>query len=82
MYRLFCKVENIDIDEAIPIVVSGGTSCPSGFLGLFKEVFKERSDFPYEISEVRQTDNPLGAVATGALIYAVWSQKKKEKSNG
>lgn len=69
--------DTIDIDEPIPIVVGGGTSCPPGFLNLFKEVFNDRSDFPYEISEIRQTDTPLGVVATGCLIYAAWSQTKK-----
>jgi cell division ATPase FtsA len=71
--------ENIDLDEAIPIVVSGGTSCPPGFLDLFKEVFSERKDFPYEISEIRQTDNPLGSVATGCLIYCAWKEGIEKK---
>lgn len=69
---------DMDIDEAIPIVVSGGTSMPPGFLNLFKEVFNKRQDFPYEVSEIRQTDNPLGAVATGALIYAIWKEGHKK----
>lgn len=72
--------DNIDIDEAIPIVVSGGTSCPPGFLDLFKEVFYNRNDFPYEISEIRQTDNPFGSVATGCLIYAAWKQTELDKN--
>lgn len=71
--------DKLDIDEAIPIVISGGTSCPPGFLDLFKEIFNGRSDFPYEISEIRQTDNPLGAVATGSLIYAMWKEGVDKK---
>ena len=72
--------EKIDIDEAIPIVISGGTSCPSGFLGLFKEVFKDRSDFPFEIGEIRKSDNPMGSVASGCLIFAAWSQIKNNSN--
>lgn len=71
--------DGLQIDEKIPIIVSGGTSKPKGFLELFKEVFNGVSDFPYEISEIRQAKDPLSAVAEGALLYAIWNQKRKDK---
>lgn len=71
--------DKIEIDEAIPIVISGGTSGPVGFLELFKEVFKDKSNFPFEISDIRQTDDIFGSVATGCLIYAAWSNIKDKK---
>jgi acyl-CoA synthetase (AMP-forming)/AMP-acid ligase II len=47
--------ENLSIDSPIPIVISGGTSLPNGFLETFKRLFEENgSDFPYEISEIRR----------------------------
>ena len=69
--------DNLDIDESIPIVVSGGTSLPKGFIELFKEIFSGIKDFPYNISEIRHAKDPLNAVATGALIYAAWDMKRQ-----
>jgi len=45
--------ENLFIDDEIPIIVSGGTSTPNGFLELFKSIFGEYNNFPYTISEIR-----------------------------
>lgn len=59
-----------ELQEAIPIVVSGGTSLVGGFLDVFKEVFEARRKFPIEISEIRHAGNPMNAVAQGLLIQA------------
>jgi len=56
-------------DTPIPIVLSGGTSRPSGFKERF-EACLEESGFPLKISEVRMADDPLNATAKGALIAA------------
>lgn len=71
--------DGLQIDEKIPIIVSGGTSKPRGFLDMFKEIFNSFQDFPYEVSEIRQAKDPLSAVAEGALLYAMWNQKRKDK---
>lgn len=61
-----------ELQEAIPIVVSGGTSLAGGFLDLFKEVFeKQRKRFPIEISEIRQAEDPMTSVAQGLLVQAL-----------
>lgn len=61
-----------ELSSAIPIVVSGGTSLATGFLDLFKEVFENRrKPFPVEISEIRQAEDPMTAVADGLLIQAM-----------
>jgi len=70
----FKKVQNsVDLPEAIPFVVSGGTSKAGGFLDIFKEQFKkiQKQGFPIEISEVRAATNPLTAVAEGLLVLAL-----------
>ena len=59
------KVE-VELDEAVPIVISGGTSLPNGFLELFKTIIS-RYEIPFEVSEIRRAKNPLTAVATGLL---------------
>lgn len=83
-YVLSCIVgkfeENSDglqIDEKIPIVISGGTSIPKGFIKIFTDIFSQFKEFPYEISEVRQAKDPLTAVAQGSLIYAHWNKRKE-----
>jgi len=71
------NADGLNISEKIPIIVSGGTSKPIGFLDMFKDVFNNTKDFPYEISEIRQAKDPLHAVAEGSLLYAMWNQKRK-----
>lgn len=62
---------NVDLPEAVPFVVSGGTSKPGGFMELFEEEFeKQRRKFPIQISEIRHATNPLTAVAEGLLVLA------------
>lgn len=58
---------DIELDDAIPIVVSGGTSLPEGFVGLVEQTIM-KSDLPFDISEVRRAKNPLTAVANGLLV--------------
>lgn len=72
--------EGLDIDEEIPIILSGGTSKCLGFKETFESVFKEMEDeFPYNISTIRMARDPLNAVAMGNLIYALWENKKLKK---
>jgi hypothetical protein len=59
------------IDKPIPIVLSGGTAKPKGFLERFRQTL-ERDGFPLEISEIRMASDPLGATARGCLIAALY----------
>lgn len=61
---------DVEIDEDIPIIISGGTSLPEGFLELFKSTLR-KYDLPFEVSEIRRAGNPLTAVASGLLTKAV-----------
>lgn len=63
----FAEKVDIEVDEGIPIVISGGTSLPEGFLDLFKNIINSQ-DLPFEVSEIRMARNPLTAVANGLLI--------------
>jgi len=67
---------DIEIDDSLPIVISGGTSLPKGFLDLFKSVLN-KYELPFEISEIRQAKNPLTAVANGLLIRTMSDVKNK-----
>jgi nucleoid DNA-binding protein len=59
------------LDRAIPIVLSGGTAKPKGFLEKFEKIFKQ-TDFPIKISEVRLATDPLTATARGCYIAAAY----------
>lgn len=67
----FQKNCSVELNEPIPLIVSGGTSKAGGFMDLFQKVFKKhRRKFPIEISEIRQASDPLNAVSHGLLVQA------------
>lgn len=51
----------------LPIIISGGTSKPIGFIEIIQKMFLEH-EFPFAISKIKHADNPLTAVAEGCLI--------------
>lgn len=63
--------KQISVPSPVPIVVSGGTSKAHGFLELFQEVYdSKKKKFPFEISEIRSSKDPITAVSTGLLMFA------------
>ena len=67
---------DMEVDEEIPVIVSGGTSLPDGFVNLFKSIITNY-ELPFEISEVRRARNPLTAVANGLLVRTMADVKGK-----
>jgi len=63
----FNEKVDIEMEDEIPIIISGGTSLPEGFVNLFKNVISNY-ELPFEVSEIRAAKNPLTAVANGLLI--------------
>jgi len=60
----------------IPIVISGGTTSPNGFLELFTEMIRASSFSNFkgeriEIGDIIQARNPLYAVSQGCLIKGI-----------
>lgn len=58
------------LDQAIPLVVSGGSAAPKGFLEQFGKVLRS-TDFPVRLSELRVSADPLNSTARGALMAAL-----------
>jgi len=58
------------LDQAIPLVVSGGTAMPKGFLEEFGRTLRS-SDFPVPLSEIRMSADALNSTARGALMAAL-----------
>ncbi|MCG2686308.1 hypothetical protein L6258_03000 [Candidatus Parcubacteria bacterium] len=70
------RMRNIpDFRKPIPIVLSGGTALPKGFLERFEKMLSE-IHFPIEIGEVRMATQPLYTVAKGALVAAMAEEVK------
>ena len=63
------------LEEPLPIVISGGTANPSGFIERFREILK-KTDFPLPVKEVRLASHPLYTTAKGALIAAIADREK------
>ena len=58
------------LDQSIPLVLSGGTVLPRGFLEHFQRALRA-SDFPLRLSEVRLSGDALNSTARGALMAAL-----------
>ena len=58
------------LDQAIPLVLAGGTAMPKGFLDHFGKVLNT-SNFPVKLSDVRMSADALNATARGALMAAL-----------
>jgi hypothetical protein len=58
------------LERPMPIVLSGGTAKPRGFLQKFETAIKSNG-FPVQISDVRLASDPLTATARGCYIAAM-----------
>ena len=58
------------LDQAVTVVLSGGTAMPKGFLERFTAAL-HTDDFPVRIAQVRVSDDPLNSTARGALMAAL-----------
>lgn len=67
--RAFTNTSDVNVIEPVPIVISGGTSIPEGFIQLFEEELKNAT-LPFEVTEVIPAENRLAAVAKGCLLWA------------
>jgi len=58
------------LDQSVPLVLSGGTAMPKGFVEQFAASLRA-SDFPIRLSEVRLSPDALNSTARGALMAAL-----------
>lgn len=72
------KDKSSELDGQIEVVVAGGTSMAPGFIERLAEAFK-KTDMPFDIYRVRQSENPFYSVSQGACIRAQADHKKIQK---
>lgn len=58
------------LEQSIPLVLSGGTVMPKGFLDHFTKILRG-NELPVKLSEVRVSADPLNSTARGALMAAL-----------
>lgn len=58
------------LEQSVPLVLSGGTAMPKGFLDHFIRIL-QAEEFPVRLSEVRVSGDPLHSTARGALMAAL-----------
>ena len=58
------------LDQAVPLVLSGGSATPKGFLEQFSKALRS-GGFPLRLSEIRVSADPLNSTARGALMAAL-----------
>jgi hypothetical protein len=58
------------LDNSVPLVLSGGTAMPKGFVEQFAKALRA-SDFPLRLSEVKLSGDALNSTARGALMSAL-----------
>jgi hypothetical protein len=58
------------LDKSVPLVLSGGTAMPAGFVDRFDAALRAK-DFPLRLSDVRISADPLNSTARGALMAAL-----------
>jgi len=58
------------LDQSIPLVLSGGTAMPRGFLDHFGRELRS-GEFPVKLSDVRLSADALHSTARGALMAAL-----------
>lgn len=66
------------ITKPVSIILSGGTTLPTGFSDRFRTILSQ-SKFPLEVKSVRMASQPLRSVAKGALVAALSDEAKKKK---
>lgn len=69
LVKTFSSNNTANIIEPVPIIVSGGTTLPKGFVEMLEEELKT-SKLPFEYTEVTPVADRLTSVAKGCLIYA------------
>ena len=71
MKQAFASSRNLPKqNRPLPIVVSGGTALPSGFLARFEKILLE-AELPISTSDIRLATDPLHTSARGALVAAL-----------
>jgi hypothetical protein len=68
--QVSCAKHLPKMDQSVPLVLSGGSVVPKGFLEQFSKALRS-GEFPLRLSEIRVSADPLNSTARGALMAAL-----------
>src|SRR5581483_2623814 len=65
------ELRRVNVDEGlvVPVIITGGTSSPKGFVEQFEKELR-KAQLPFEISVVKAAKSNLFTVSLGALVGA------------
>jgi len=69
MIKAFTETNNVNIIDPVPIVISGGTTLPNGFVDIFKKEL-DSQDLPFDYTKIISAKDRLTAVSKGCLLFA------------
>ena len=72
--KKFSKVKS-QFETPLDIVLAGGTSIPNGFRDKVENVVRE-IDLPFQIKNIRMSEDPRNSVVKGCLTQAIITHKK------
>ena len=67
--NIFNSKDNVNVIEPIPLIISGGTTLPKGFITLFKNELK-LVELPFEYTKIIPAKDRLSSVAKGCMLAA------------
>lgn len=70
------KEASAEVEEALPVCIAGGTSKVPGFAAMLENLLADLK-LPFEVEGVTFAQDPLTAVASGALVAAISAEKKQ-----
>jgi hypothetical protein len=76
------ELRRVNVDEGlrVPVVITGGTSSPPGYVEAFEKALRSKA-LPFEITEVRRSRNNLFTISLGALVGArTYEAEQKEET--
>jgi len=76
--KTFASSKTANIIEPIPIILSGGTTIPAGFVDMFINEL-DTTNLPFDYTQVTPVKDRLTSVAKGCLIYANSLEERKDK---
>ena len=79
--KAFSGAKNVNVIEPVPVIISGGTSLPNGFVELFEKELRGQK-LPFEVTEVIPAKMRLAAVARGCLIWASYLESTRNGEQG
>jgi actin-related protein len=69
MINIFNSKDNVNIIDPIPLIISGGTSLPKGFMNLFEQEVNS-VNLPFKYTKIIPAKDRLSSVSKGCMLWS------------